>query len=288
MIQIPAPTTTVGRTDVNGGLAPAPSAAPPERPGPVDPAPRDVPGLPFARLLRLELRKALDTRAGRGLLVSIVLLTVLSIGLTLWFSRDGGASFQALLTAAGTPQGVLLPVLGILTACSEWSQRTALVTFAHEPRRLRVMNAKALAAVVIGLVVLAATFVLAALAHLGSVAVADASADLSLGWAQTVQLTLAQTQNVLLGIAFGALLLNVPVAIVAFFVAPVVVNLLTVMVGVLGRHAEWFDLAVGAAPLLGTSWLTGEQWLHVASGTLIWLVLPLAVGYWRVARGEVK
>ena len=48
---------------------------------------------------------------------------------------------------------VLLPVLGIMLVTSEWGQRTAMVTFALEPRRPRVILAK----LVTGLVLTLAT-----------------------------------------------------------------------------------------------------------------------------------
>ena len=58
-----------------------------------------------------------------------------------------------------TPMGILLPVLGVMSVTSEWSQRTAMVTFTLEPSRSRVVAAKfasvmivAVAALVIGLV----------------------------------------------------------------------------------------------------------------------------------------
>ena len=45
---------------------------------------------------------------------------------------------------------MLLPILGIMAATAEWTQRTGLVTFTLEPRRGRVVLAKALAALVLG------------------------------------------------------------------------------------------------------------------------------------------
>ena len=47
--------------------------------------------------------------------------------------------------------GVLIPVLGILAVTSEWSQRTALTTFALVPRRERVIAAKLLAGLALAL-----------------------------------------------------------------------------------------------------------------------------------------
>lgn len=253
------------------------------------PVPPDGSALSFHRLVRLELRKALDTRAGRGLVIAVVLATAVALGLTMWLLREEGAGFDALLLATTTPQSMLVPVLGILTVCSEWSQRTALITFTQEPRRLRVMAAKTVAAGVLGLAVLAATLALTVLSHVASMALADGGrVDVTLTLAQIVNLTVAQIFSVLQGVAFGALFLSVPVAIVAFFLLPVVVNVLTTTVGFLGRHAQWFDTAVSAAPLMGREWLTGQQWAHLGVTGLLWLVLPLAVGCWRVARKEVK
>ena len=37
---------------------------------------------------------------------------------------------------------ILLPIIGILLVSSEWSQRTALITFTLVPKRMRVMSAK--------------------------------------------------------------------------------------------------------------------------------------------------
>ena len=55
------------------------------------------------------------------------------------------------------PMAILLPVLGIMSATQEWSQRTGLTTFTLEPRRGRVVTAKVVAAALLGLIVIAAT-----------------------------------------------------------------------------------------------------------------------------------
>ena len=49
-------------------------------------------------------------------------------------------------SSATLPLAMLLPVIGIMAATAEWTQRTGLVTFTLEPRRGRVVLAKALAA----------------------------------------------------------------------------------------------------------------------------------------------
>jgi ABC-2 type transport system permease protein len=246
------------------------------------------PGLPFGRLFHAELRKTVDTRAGRWLLIAIVAITALAMGLVMWFSRDDGATYPALLATAVLPQAVLLPVLGIMTAASEWSQRTALITFTQEPRRLRVMVAKTLAAVLLGLVVLAVTFLLAALAHVLSASLAGADVDLGLTGTLVLNFTVLQVIYILMGVAFGALLLNVPMAIAAFFVLPVVMSILTATVGWLRDRAAWVDQAVAGAPFMGPDSATAEQWQQLGATTVWWVLIPLVLGFARVTRREVK
>lgn len=245
--------------------------------------------LPFARLLRLELRKLINTRASRGLVIAILLVTALAMGITLWVSRQGGTELTALLIAANVPQALLLPVLGIMTAANEWSQRTALITFTQEPRRLRVMAAKAVAVVLLGLAVLTVTVLLAVGAHILSMTLADGgSVDLTLTPAFLLNLAVLQVQGVLLGVAFGTLFLNVPLGIVAFFLIPTLSTLVFSTTAWLREHAAWLELGTGSAPLLGGDWLTAGEWARFATSTAIWLLIPLAIGLWRVARREVK
>ncbi|WP_298888472.1 ABC transporter permease [uncultured Serinicoccus sp.] len=249
----------------------------------------DERGLPFTRLLRTELRKTVDTRGGRWLLVVIAALTVLATGLAMWLGRDAGATYPTLLTTAVLPQAVLLPVLGILTAASEWSQRTALVTFTQEPRRLRVMAAKTLAALGLGLLVVALTLGLAALAHVASVSLAGGDVDLSVPWHLYVGVVALQVVYVLMGVAFGALLLNVPLAIAAFFALPVLISLATMSIGWLGERSGWIDPNVAAVPFTAVDQApTTEQWQQLGVTTVWWVLIPLALGLWRVARREVK
>lgn len=249
----------------------------------------DVGPVPFTRLVRVELRKLVDTRAGRGVLLAILGVTVVAMAAVLWVSRETGAELVPLLLAANMPQALLLPVLGVMTAANEWSQRTALVTFSQEPRRLRVMLAKAVSAVLLGLGVLVITVGVAMLGHALSMTLVDGGqVDLAMGWAFLANLTFLQVQGVLMGIAFGALVLSVPLGIVAFFLVPVVTSIVTMLSSWLTERAVWFDMSAANLPLLGDNALTAQQWAHVGSTTALWVLLPLAIGFWRVSRKEVK
>ena len=259
------------------------------RPEPARPQIEQVRGVPFGRLVGVELRKMVDTRTGRWLLIAITAITAIAMAAVMWVQREGGADLTSLLLAASIPQGLLIPVLGIMTAANEWSQRTALITFSQEPRRLRVMAAKTVAALVLGLGVLVLSVLLAMLGHLASATLADGGeVDLSLGWPLVVGLVVAQVLGVVMGVAFGALFLNVPLAIVAFFLIPSLMPLVFSLTAWLREHAAWLDLATAQAPLLEERWLTSTQWAQLGTTSAIWVLLPLVVGLWRVSRREVK
>lgn len=248
-------------------------------------------GVSFGRLLGVELRKLVDTRAARWLIYVIIALTALAMGAVMWFTRDSGASFLDLIAAASTPQALLLPVLGIMTVASEWGQRTALITFTQEPRRLRVMAAKAGAAVLIGLVVLAITLGLAALGHVVSAGLVDGG-TVDLGsvpdhmWGSILVM---QVGYVLMGIAFGALFLSTPLGIAAFFVLPQIVSIGLLAFTWTRENGIWLDFQQATGQLMDPATApTAEAWQQVGTSALLWIALPLVIGLVRVVRREVK
>ena len=101
------------------------------------------PGL--GRLVAVELRKMVDTRAGFWLQVAMVALTVVVVIVRLLVGDAAHHTFQSVLDAGLQPAAILLPVLGILLVTSEWSQRTGLITFTLVPVRSRVLSAKLIA-----------------------------------------------------------------------------------------------------------------------------------------------
>ena len=264
------------------------------------PAHLDVSGtkpVPFGRQLSVELRKMVDTRAGMWLMITIGIMTALFVGLFFIFGDNGGSdqrTFFNYLGATTTPQGFLLPVMGILLITSEWNQRTALVTFTLTPKRLKVIGAKVVAALVIGLVAMALAVALAAIATV----VSDApGAWDGITASDFFNFGLLQGLGILQGLGFGLLFLNSAVAIVVFFVIPIVWNVLVTLISWLRDAAPWIDLATAQSRLLGIDPNTGmeveggmdaEAWAQLATTSLIWIVVPIAVGIWRVLKSDPK
>ncbi len=255
--------------------------------------------VPLSRHVAVELRKLVDTRSGRWLLIiqALLILAATVIVLIVAATQDESIALMDFTGIAGAVMGILLPVMGILAITSEWSQRTNMATFTLEPRRSRVVAAKLVASVTAALasVVLAISigFVASGAAVAFGVDVDwNADAELLAGFA------IAQLLGLLTGFAFGTLLLNTPGAIVCFFAY---FTLVPTMLAVAGELMEWFesvrpwiDFADAQLPLNDFGQDADElgfgamHWGQFAVSGLIWFVLPLFAGVQRMLRAEVK
>ncbi|MFG1603347.1 ABC transporter permease [Actinoplanes sp. NPDC049265] len=237
--------------------------------------------IPIGRLVGVELRKLADTRAGLWLLVVIALASVATGLILLFAAPDDAHTFMSYLTFAQLPAGILLPVLGILSMTSEWSQRTALTTFTLVPQRGRVLAAKLLAAAAIAVLAAASTFVFAAVFNLVS------AGSWSMNGQVIAQCVLLQVLYVLMGTAFGGLLMNTPLAIVGFFALPMVWTLLGSVISSLQKAAGWLDINLTTAPLTEHA-MTGGEWSRLAVSSAVWVLVPLVAGAFRMLRREVN
>jgi ABC-type transport system involved in multi-copper enzyme maturation permease subunit len=249
--------------------------------------------VPFSRLVRIELRKSYDTRAGMWLLLTIGLLTLVVEGIVLAVTtvQDEPMNFGNFVGAAAFVTSVLLPVLGIMLVTSEWGQRTAMVTFALEPRRPLVILAK----LVTGLVLTAATaaFAIAVglVCNLLYATIQGQSPSWEFGFNFLVGFLIIQSLAMLGGFALATLFLNTPVAIVVFFVykwvLPGLFALGSALMGWFDDLSPWIDFQGAQVPVQDLT-VNGSEWGHLFVSGLVWFVLPLAVGLWRVLRAEVK
>ncbi len=244
-----------------------------------------TPRIPLARLVRVELRKMADTRSGTWLLIGIGVITMLVIGVFYATADQSDRTFFNFMAATNGPQGLLLPVLGILLVTSEWSQRTALVSFTLSPVRSRVLVAKVLGGLIAGMAAMALTVVVAVLA---TVVGGAESAWAQVGVDDLGKFVLLQATGILQGLAFGLFFLNSSAAIVSYFALPTALNIVGSFWAELREVQPWIDLWSSQTPLFLGGNLTGEQWAQCVTSTVIWVVLPFAIGFVRVLRAEVK
>jgi ABC-2 type transport system permease protein len=237
----------------------------------------------MGRLTGVELRKMVDTRAGFWLQLAVVALTVVVVVVVCIVGKAQDQTLRELLPAALTPASLLLPIVGILLVSSEWSQRTAPITFVLVPRRARVVAAKVLASIVLSIV--AFVFCLAVAAIGTAVAAPGIDGTWSLSAGMLGQSALSLVTGVVTGVAFGAALLSSAPAIVLSFVLP----LGWAAVGsihALEPAARWLDGTRSLTPLT-EHLLSGTEWARAGTTLALWMLLPLAIGLWRILRDEV-
>jgi ABC-2 type transport system permease protein len=239
------------------------------------------PGL--GRLVAVELRKMVNTRAGFWLPVAMVALTVAVVVVRLIVGGRADHTFQSVLDAGLQPAAVLLPVVGILLPTSEWSQRTGMITFALVPVRSRVLGAKLIA----GLVLAVAMLVMSVAVVAAGVLVASPGVDGT--WSDAAPLigqsAVYLTAGMVIGVAFGGILLAPTPAIVLRFALPtawMAVASLPVFSGV----APWVDNA-RALGQMTVEVMSATEWAHVGTALALWMLLPLLIGTWRITRREI-
>ncbi len=174
---------------------------------------------------------------------------------------------------------------------SEWSQRTAMTTFSLEPRRMRIVLAKLFAGAALTLFVIAFALVVGLLCLLLFAAIQGQSPDWQFGWSGFAGFLVTQTLSMLGGFALACLLLNTPGAIVFFvvykYVLPTLFAIGSALMAWFSDLSPWIDFQAAQNELYDMP-LSASQWWHLVVSGFIWLVVPLAIGLWRILRAEVK
>jgi ABC-2 type transport system permease protein len=244
--------------------------ATPSAPGPI----------PFSRLVRVEWAKATDTRAARWLLALVALSTAGMMLAPVLAPTSFDQTYASYLGVAALALSIFLPVVAILMFTGEWSQRSVITTFTQEPRRIRVLNAKLAASMV--LVGGAAVFggvVTAAGLGLASALGRPLEANLTVG-AITGYL-LFVVLNVLAGVALGALLQSSATAIAASFALPAAFALLGTASTLV---SDWIDMSIW-------KWVLENDWSghvpQISFSIVFWVAVPLAAGFVRTIRRDV-
>lgn len=248
--------------------------------------------IPLSRLVRVELRKLVDTRAGFWLVASMgVIAAIVVVALLIANSNSPEKlTYSEFFGMMNIPTSIILPILAILLVTGEWSQRTALTTFTMEPRRERIVLAK-LATVVLATV--GAVLLALVVGAVGNVIAGLAYGDPAGAWtftaANLVNSVVLQMFGLLLGFGFAALILNTPGAIVAYFALPTALGLVTNLVPWFHDNiGQWVDTTLTNAPFQSSEWASGGEWTKLAVSAVIWIGVPLGFGVMRIMKSEVK
>ena len=235
------------------------------------------PGL--GRLVAVELRKMLNTRAGFWLQVATIAITVFAVIARSTTGEAADHTFASVLSVGLLPAAVLLPVAGVLLVTSEWSQRTGMITFALIPVRSRILGAKLVASIGLALAMLVMSVAV--------VAAGVAAVDGTWSDAGTLigQSAVYVTTGMVVGVAFGAILLASTPALVALFALPIAWTAVASL-SFFADVAPWLDTNLALAPL-HEEILSATQWAQAGTALALWMGLPLLIGIWRITRQEV-
>lgn len=261
--------------------------------------PFDVSGtkpVPFRRLVEVEGRKMLDTRGGLWLMIITAVLIVLTMALTLLIVvlNDFAITASDLSGIMVIPLSLLLPVFAILAVTSEWSQRTALVTFTQEPHRMRVILAKLVMVVVLALSTIAIAIVLGALGNVLYGALSDNDTVWNLETGTFGWTILNQLLYFVMAFAFGMFILSTPGSITIYYIVALLLPLLvySTLYAIFDWARDvipWVDINYAMAPFLNPDESAeGMDYVRVAVTIAIWVALPLVLGALRIRRAEVK
>ncbi len=70
---------------------------------------------------------------------------------------------------------------------------------------------------------------------------------------------------------------------------PIVANGLAALIDGFDEVVPWIEFNTAQMPLFtGDYRASGEEWAQIAVSGTIWLVIPFALGLWRLVKAEVK
>jgi ABC-2 type transport system permease protein len=230
-----------------------------------------------------ELRKMRSTRTNLGLLAGMVALILLTVILTGFITKKAdlvGLENQYALLSSGTSAALFAALIGVMAITSEFRHGTIRPTFVITPHRTRVISAKVLASLLMGVL-----FGLAAIGLSFGIGYAILGGrDIPLALSTTDVLWLVVGTPVLtaawaaIGVGLGALVRNQVFAVIGLILwAMIIENLLRSLVPSIGGYTpvgasaaiiaapEDYVLPAGAGGVL----LLGYVAVFIAAGALL-------------------
>lgn len=232
------------------------------------------------RLAHVEVRKFVDTRASRWILVSLgVVATVMAVGaVAIGHGASATANFTEVVAGMQMFTALAAALIGILGMTGDWAHGVTTTYFPLVQRRSYIYAAKLGAALLVCAVMFLAT-IAAALAAVGIYRVTTGGAVRFDDAVATIGLSAVST---LLGVVFGigvaAVIRRVALSIVAVIGLTVGVN-----VAVLGFVPQaWQGVLSTLTPLAAFAPVDKPAAYEVLGSLLVWYVIPILAG-WRIA-----
>ena len=249
----------------------------------------------FGNLVKAESRKYVNTRA--ALVLSILMtavLAVVTIGAIAAYPDltkvATGTNLQFLPLAMTS---VLTAIIVILPVTSEWTQRGVLTTFVVEPRRERVIAAKALVALGVVLTVWLAIQLSWAVFNAAGAAAHGLEASWEFHWVRWFGVIEILLLDATMAFALALLLRNTALAVAVFVAGPVTVGALSQFGELLAKIAAWLRTPGASLDTILAAQKGGQTpdatlWGQFTVGIIVWIVVPLIIGLWLSCRADAK
>lgn len=237
----------------------------------------------FRRLVGVELRKCVNSRGAFWFAMAIAAATFAMLLSTVFGGGEADQTVTKYFENGSILLGTLLPIVALLLVSTEWTQRSAMTTLAQQPRRRQLLLSKLAASMVVALIAIA--LCIAASFAVGLFAANDTAGAMALDRHIAGQSMLMIVFSVVMGFGFGAAFLRSAPAIVGYLLFPSTVLLIGTIEATKSAIA-WIDLGAASEPVTEKA-MTTTEWKYFLVSSFVWMVVPLAVGWWRVLRDEV-
>lgn len=237
----------------------------------------------MGRLILIEVRKMTDTRSTRMLLALMLVVGLCTAALVIFVTGSRGVDldFSVVVATLALPAALGAPIIGILGMTGDWQHRDVMTFFALVSRRWKIFVAK-----IVGTLIVSLAIVLGVLA-LSLLMSALIPAAMGFGWTagdlgKAFWLLLwATVLGSVSGAAISSALLSAPLSLV-FIVLQTL--LFDTLIGLIPG---------GSAPFLQSASLINSLTDGAPTGPaltslVLWILLPLGIGFWRNQRKEVS
>jgi len=249
----------------------------------------------FGNLVKAESRKYVNTRAALVLSIfTAAVLAVITIGVIATYPDLAkiatGTDLQFLLLGVTS---ILTAVIVILPVTSEWTQRGVLTTFVVEPRRERVVAAKALVMLGVVLTVWLAIQLSWAVFNAAGAATHGLEASWEFHWTRWLGGIAFLLLNAAVAFALALLLRNTALTVTVFVAAPVAMGALSQFGELLAKIAAWLRTPGASLDTILAAQKGGQTpdatlWGQFTVGIILWIVVPLIIGLWLNCRADAK
>ena len=249
----------------------------------------------FGNLVKAESRKYVNTRAALVLSIfTAAVLAMITIGVIATYPDLAkiatGTDLQFLLLGVTS---ILTAVIVILPVTSEWAQRGALTTFVVEPRRERVVAAKALVSLGVALAVWMACQLSWVVFNAAGAAVHGLEASWEFHWARWFEFIGVFLLDVTVAFTLALLLRNTALTVAIFMAGPIMLETLGLFGEIPAKVASWLRTPGVSLQKIFSAQAGGQTpdatlWGQFTVGAVVWIVVPLAIGLWLNCRADAN